>query len=65
MQYPDDLKKYPKQGYRNHIGLYISYVRRPELPQSLPKDGKPPECPYESVSLFFRITVSDFGSTSL
>lgn len=53
MQYPDDLKTYPKQGYRNHIGLYISYIRRPELPQSLPKDGKPPERPYESVSLFF------------
>ncbi|KIM43940.1 hypothetical protein M413DRAFT_443005 [Hebeloma cylindrosporum] len=49
MQYPDDLKEYPKQGYRNHMGLYISYVKRPELPQSLGKDGKPPERPYESV----------------
>lgn len=53
MQYPDDLKTYPKQGYRNHIGLYISHIRRPELPQSLPKDGKPPERPYESVSFHF------------
>ena len=65
MQYPDDLKTYPKQGYRNHIGLYISWVKRPELPQSLPKDGKPPERPYESVSFIFRIFISDFTSTSL
>jgi len=57
MQYPDDLKTYPLEnvGYRDHTGLFTAYVpRRPELPQSLPKRGKPPEYPYESVRFFFR-----------
>ncbi|KIM38386.1 hypothetical protein M413DRAFT_245421 [Hebeloma cylindrosporum] len=50
MQYPEELKMYPfeDEGYQSHSGLFISYVRRPELPQSLAKHGKPPERPYES-----------------
>ncbi|KIM42106.1 hypothetical protein M413DRAFT_444575 [Hebeloma cylindrosporum] len=54
MQYPDDLKTYPfeNEGYRDHSGVFTAYVRRPELPQSLPKNGNPPERPYESFVLF-------------
>jgi hypothetical protein len=55
MQYPDELKTYPSEneGYLDHSGLYTDYVRRPELPQSLPKRGNPPERPYDSVRSFF------------
>ena len=55
MQYPEELRMYPfeNQGYQDHYGSFIAYVRRPELPQSLPKNGKPPERPYESVWFFF------------
>jgi hypothetical protein len=54
MQYPEELRMYPfeNQGYQDQSGLFIAYVRRPELPQSLPKHGKPPERPYESVCFF-------------
>jgi hypothetical protein len=53
-QYPEELRMYPSenQGYQNHTGLFIAYVSRPELPQSLPRHGKPPERPYESVCFF-------------
>jgi hypothetical protein len=55
MQYPEELRMYlfENEGYRNHSGLFISYVRRPELPQSLSKYGNLPERPYESASFFF------------
>ncbi|KIM38387.1 hypothetical protein M413DRAFT_30219 [Hebeloma cylindrosporum] len=50
MQYPEELRMYPfeNEGYQDHCGQFISYVRRTELPQSLSKHGKPPERPYES-----------------
>jgi hypothetical protein len=71
MQYPDELNMYPfeHEGYRDHTGLYTACVRRPELPQSLSKHGKPPEHPYESVRFFVFVKgstdrwVSDFGSS--
>ena len=51
MQYPEELRVYPfeNEGYQDHSGLFIAYVSRQELPQSLPKQGNPPERPYESV----------------
>ena len=54
MQYPEELRAYPfeTQGYQDHSGLFIAYVRRPEHPQSLSKNGKPPERPYGSVRFF-------------
>ena len=57
MQYPEGLRAYPfeTQGYQDHSGSFIAYVRRPELPQSLSKHGKPPERPYESVRFFFAL----------
>jgi hypothetical protein len=55
MQYPEELRSYPfeNQGYQDHSGLFIAYIRRSELPQSLSKHGKPPERPYESVCFLF------------
>ena len=52
MQYPAELRMYPfeNEGYQDHNGVFITYVRRPELPQSLWTCGNPPERPYESVS---------------
>jgi hypothetical protein len=57
MQYPEELRMYPfeNEGYQDHSGQFIAYVRRPELPQSLPKDGHPPERPYELVSFFLNV----------
>ena len=55
MQYPEELSMYPfeNEGYQDHNGQFIAYVKRPELPQSSPKYGYPPERPYESVYFFF------------
>ena len=71
MQYPVELRMYPFEnvGYQDHFGQSIAYVRRPELPQSLPKHGNPPECPYESVCFFFLkcangTMVADFAASS-
>ena len=54
MQHPEELRMYPleNEGYRDHNGVFFAYVRRPELPQSLPTHGNPPERPYESVCFF-------------
>ena len=59
MLYPGELSTYPfeNEGYQDHSGQFIEYVRRPELPQSLPKYGYPPECPYESVGIFLTWSV--------
>jgi len=47
--HPEELKDYPEDGvgYENgfgHIGLFDP--KRPELPESLPRHGQPPERPY-------------------
>jgi len=57
MLFPEELSTYPFEnvGYQDHNGQSIAYVRRPELPQSLPKYGNPPECPYESVCFFLDV----------
>ncbi|GLB39288.1 hypothetical protein LshimejAT787_0604500 [Lyophyllum shimeji] len=49
--FPEELKDYPEDGvaYENgfgHIGLFDP--KRPELPESLPRHGQPPERPYSS-----------------
>ena len=52
--YPPELITYPPEteGYQDEKGSYTKYVARPELPESLPRHGKPPEYPYEVVSVF-------------
>ena len=49
---PSELRNYPteNEGYRDHLGTFLEYRSRPELPESLPRHGQPPVQPYESVS---------------
>lgn len=53
--YPPELITYPPEteGYQDEKGSYTKFVARPELPESLPRHGKPPEYPYEVVGVFF------------
>ena len=57
--YPPELITYPpeSEGYQDEKGSYTKYVARPELPESLPRHGKPPEYPYDvvRVSLSFLV----------
>ena len=52
--YPRELSTYPpeSEGYQDEKGSYTKYVPRPELPESLPRHGKPPEYPYDVVGVF-------------
>lgn len=52
--FPNELRNYPaeEEGYQDHDGTFAGWVQRPELPQSLPRMGKPPECPYEKVCIY-------------
>jgi hypothetical protein len=52
--YPPELITYPPEteGYQDEKGSYTKYVARPELPESLPRHGKPPEYPYDVVGVF-------------
>lgn len=52
--YPSELITYPpeNEGYQDEKGSYTKYVARPELPESLPRHGKPPEYPYDVVGPF-------------
>ncbi|KAF9456876.1 hypothetical protein BDZ94DRAFT_1292664 [Collybia nuda] len=48
---PEDLKDYPEAGdaYKDNFGTIVEHnPNRPELPESLPRYGKPPEQPYSS-----------------
>ena len=49
--YPPELITYPPEteGYQDEKGSYTKYVARPELPESLPRHGKPSEYPYDVV----------------
>ena len=51
--YPAELITYPpeNEGYQDEKGSYTKYVARPELPESLPRHGKPSEYPYEVVGV--------------
>lgn len=55
--YPPELISYPPEteGYQDEKGSYTKYVARPELPESLPRHGKPPEYPYDVVSFFLPL----------
>ncbi|KAH9174702.1 hypothetical protein EDB89DRAFT_463766 [Lactarius sanguifluus] len=47
---PRDLGDYPlpTEGYRDHYGNFIKYdATRRELPESLPREGRPPSLPYD------------------
>ncbi|KAH6909519.1 hypothetical protein BKA70DRAFT_1221754 [Coprinopsis sp. MPI-PUGE-AT-0042] len=35
-------------GYKDEFGTFVAFSARPELPESLPKQGRPPERPYDS-----------------
>lgn len=51
--FPPELRNYPAEdeGYQDQDGVFTAYVNRPELPESLPRHGKHPELPYDSVRL--------------
>ena len=53
--YPPELITYPPEteGYQDEKGSYTKCVPRPELPESLPRHGKPPEYPYDVVGVLF------------
>ncbi|PPQ97578.1 hypothetical protein CVT26_002306 [Gymnopilus dilepis] len=52
--YPDELRTYPEpeEGYQDHNRVFTAWIERPELPQSLPRRGEPPECPYEAFVVY-------------
>lgn len=56
--FPHELRNYPAEdeGYENHDGIFTAFVPRPDLPESLSKNGKPADLPYEHVGIphFFR-----------
>ena len=67
---PPELDKYPSatEGYLDHYGTFIKYdATRRELPESLPREGRPPIFPYEKVSVCRRCTtdVTDGGPSHL
>ena len=47
--YPRDLHTYPaeKEGYMDHNGQWVRWVNRRVLPESIPRQGKEPEYPWE------------------
>jgi hypothetical protein len=52
---PPELEGYPSptEGYKDHHGNFVQYdPSRRELPESLPRQGQPPQLPYEKVSAF-------------
>jgi len=56
---PRELGDYPlpTEGYRDHYGHLIKYdAARRELPESLPREGRPPKFPYDKVSLLLSST---------
>jgi hypothetical protein len=47
---PPELEGYPSptEGYKDHHGNFVQYdPSRRELPESLPRQGQPPQLPYE------------------
>ncbi|KAK7033674.1 hypothetical protein VNI00_012674 [Paramarasmius palmivorus] len=47
-QYPPELAGYPSEDYMDPTGQIAPWVKRPELPESLPRKGRPPVRPYDS-----------------
>ncbi|KAK7033672.1 hypothetical protein VNI00_012672 [Paramarasmius palmivorus] len=50
-QYPPELAEYPMEDYKDPIGQIAPWVKRPELPDSLPRKGRPAVRPYESAPM--------------
>ncbi|KAJ3481429.1 hypothetical protein NLJ89_g12213 [Agrocybe chaxingu] len=53
--FPEELQNYPAEdeGYQDETEVFSScYPRRPELPDSLPRMGKPPDRPYDSFVVY-------------
>ena len=51
---PPELEGYPlpTEGYKDHYGNFVKYdPSRRELPESLPRQGLPPQLPYDKVRL--------------
>lgn len=63
---PEELKDYPEAGdaYKDNFGTIVEHnPDRPELPESLPRYGKPPEQPYASVrDVPFSLLLFVFGA---
>lgn len=63
---PEELKDYPEAGdaYKDNFGTIVEHnPDRPELPESLPRYGKPPEQPYASVrDVHFSLLLFVFGA---
>lgn len=57
LAFPDELATYPPphEGYQDDRGAWCRWVARPELRESLPREGRPAEKPYESVRFLFFI----------
>jgi len=50
---PRELENYPAptEGYLDHHGTFVKYdPMRKELPESLPRQGQPPQLPYDKVN---------------
>ncbi|KAI0064794.1 hypothetical protein BV25DRAFT_189242 [Artomyces pyxidatus] len=55
---PPELANYPAatEGYRDHTGAFLRYEpTRPELAESLPRQGRPPKLPYEKFVTYVYI----------
>ncbi|KAG6889661.1 hypothetical protein C0995_015777 [Termitomyces sp. Mi166 len=47
---PAELSTYPERDYQDDLGFRVAFdPKRPELPESLPRHGQPPEMPYKDV----------------
>ncbi|KAG6916622.1 hypothetical protein DXG01_006118 [Tephrocybe rancida] len=47
LSFPQELDGYPERDYQDDLGFRIAFDdTRPELPESLPRYGQPPERPY-------------------
>ncbi|KAL1744168.1 hypothetical protein HDZ31DRAFT_82899 [Schizophyllum fasciatum] len=58
LTYPPELRNYPdgEDGYKDEEGKIAKYsATRPELPESLPRQGRPPARPYESFVVYVDV----------
>jgi hypothetical protein len=68
LSHPEDLADYPhaREGYRDEYGTFVPWdPNRPELPDSLPRMGRAPLRPYESVSPFAFVSCTSDASLTL
>ncbi|KAG5353066.1 hypothetical protein C0989_010689 [Termitomyces sp. Mn162] len=51
--FPAELSTYPERDYQDDLGFRVAFdPRRPELPESLPRRGQPPEKPYKDFLMY-------------